>query len=48
MTLGRGETVREIAVKVLHMPAPVMTADCPLYVIDCVMSSDSGMYVLVM
>lgn len=47
MTLGRRESKREIAAKILHMISPVTTVNRPLNVTDCVMSSYSGMYVLV-
>lgn len=47
MTLGRGETKRYMATKVLCMLSLVNTVDCPLKVIDCV-TSDSEMYVLLL
>lgn len=40
----RGETVRKMAAEALHMISHVTTADRSLNMIDCVMSSDSGMY----
>lgn len=39
----RRDCSREMTAEVLHMLSHVTTVDRPLNVIDCVMSSDSGM-----